>query len=87
LLALQPKLLAVLEGGFSLLNYNLLYSGYSIEALQGASEALVRTLLGESLPLIGSESQLTVEELRERAHPCLNAVRLIERCIETFYLH
>ena len=68
----QPRIIMGLEGG------------YNLETISRASEACVRVLLGEQLPLSCADRKLSLEELRETATPNVTAELLLEKSLKTF---
>ncbi|CAI2367172.1 unnamed protein product [Moneuplotes crassus] len=63
----KPKMIAVLEGG------------YNLESISNSSEAVVRVLQGEKLPIESMNATQTVEQMRENAKPDTEALEVVER--------
>jgi acetoin utilization deacetylase AcuC-like enzyme len=68
----QPKIIMCLEGGCNLQTISL------------ASEACVRVLLGEELPLSCSETGLSLSELKNNVTPNKSAINLVAKALEVF---
>ena len=67
----QPRIIMGLEGG------------YNLETISRASEACVRVLLGEQLPLSCADRKLSLEKLRKTATPNATAHILVKKALKT----
>ena len=63
---LSPRIIAVLEGG------------YNVDVISNCSEAVVRILQGEKLPITSLEATQTIEEMIESSKPDEEAIRVVE---------
>lgn len=71
-LAFKNRVLVILEGG------------YNLESLKWASESVVRTLMGEELPLKMSKIQWSTEKVLNRLLPNSIGVLTSKLCLEEF---